>query len=72
MTSFCWNIDDEPIEIIFSLCRNGRWIEREGRRLGIFFDYLDYEDIMIARSELEDLGEAVEGMLLQVLNLQTT
>jgi hypothetical protein len=72
MASFCWNIDDEPIEIIFSLCRNGRWIEREGRRLGIFFDYLDYEDIMIARSELEDLGEAVEGMLLQVLNLQTT
>jgi hypothetical protein len=72
MTSFWWNIDDEPVEIIFSLCRNGRWIEREGRRLGIFFDYLEYEDIMIARSELEDLGEAVEGMLLQVLNLETT
>lgn len=77
MTSFWWNIDDKPIEVIFSLCRNGRWMESQGQRVGIWFDYLDYNDdnlgsIGIGLSELEDLGEDVSTMLLQVLNLETT
>jgi hypothetical protein len=72
MTSFWWNIDDEPVEIIFSLCRNGRWIERKGRRTGIFFDYLDHEDVFLSMPDLEDLGEDVSSMLLQVLDLETT
>jgi len=72
MTSFWWNIDDESVEIIFSLCRNGRWAEWEGERVGIRFDYLEYEDIGIGISDLEDLDEDVSDMLLQVLNLETT
>lgn len=72
MKSFWWNIDGEPVEIIFSLVRNGRWSEWEGRRNGVFFDYLDYEDIPISLPELEDLGEDVSQMLLQVLNLEVT
>jgi len=72
MKSFWWNIGGEPVEIIFSLVRNGRWIESEGQRIGVFFDYLDYESIAIALFELEDLGEDVSQMLLQVLNLETT
>lgn len=72
MSSFWWTVDGEPVEIVFSLVRNGRWSEWEGRRVGIFFDYLDYEGISIALPELEDLGEDVSQMLLQVLNLETT
>lgn len=69
MSSFWWNIDGEPVEIVFSLCKNGRWMSSGS---GIFFDYLEHEDIAIANSELEDLGEDVSQMLLQVLNLETT
>jgi len=78
MSSFWWNIydnpNDEPIEIVFSLCRNGRWMEDNGNRIGIWFDYLEYNrdelgSIAIGLSELEDLGEDVTNMLLQVLNL---
>lgn len=72
MSSFGWIVDGEPIEIVFSLVRNGRWSEWEGRRGGIFFDYLDHEDICISLPELEDLGEDVSQMLLQVLNLDAT
>lgn len=72
MASFWWNIDGEPVEIIFSLCRGGQWRERNGQGLGIFFDYLDYEDVAIGVTELEDLGEDVSNMLLQVLNLEAT
>lgn len=60
MTGFFWSIDGEPIEIVFSLCRNGRWGEWQGRRVGVWFDYLDYNNdnlgsISIGLSELEDL-----------------
>lgn len=72
MTSFWWNIDGEPVEIIFSLCRNGRWMESNGRRVGIWFDYLDHEGIDIGMTDLEDLGQDVQDMLLQVLNLEST
>ena len=72
MTSFWWSIDGEPVEIIFSLCRNGRWMEWQGRQVGVRFDYLDHEDIAIGLSELEDLGEDVQDMLLQVLDLEAT
>lgn len=72
MVSFWWNINDQPVEIIFSLCRNGRWSEWQGRRVGVRFDYLEHEGISIAMPDLEDLGEDVSNMLLQVLNLETT
>lgn len=72
MSSFWWNVEGELIEIIFSLVRNGRWAEWQGQRGGIFFDYLEYEDIPISFPELEDLGEETQQMLLQVLNLETT
>jgi hypothetical protein len=77
MSSFSWIIDGEPVEIVFSLVRNGRWMEWQGERVGVRFDYLDYNNdnlgsIAIALSELEDLGEDVSQMLLQVLNLETT
>jgi hypothetical protein len=77
MSSFTWIIDGEPVEIIFSLVRNGRWSEWQGRRVGVFFDYLDYNNdnlgsISISLPELEDLGEDVSQMLLQVLNLEAT
>ena len=77
MSSFWWAVDNKPIEIIFSLCRNGRWMEYEGKRVGVRFHYLEHNDvdqwgIDIGLSELEDLGENVANMLLQVLNLETT
>jgi hypothetical protein len=72
MKSFWWNIGGEPVEIIFSLVRNGRWMESSGRRVGIWFDYLDYENIDMGLTDLEDLGEDVSQMLLQVLNLEAT
>jgi len=77
MSSFSWIIDGEPVEIVFSLVRNGRWMEWQGERVGVRFDYLDYNNdnlgsISISFSELEDLGEDVSQMLLQVLNLETT
>jgi hypothetical protein len=77
MKSFWWNIGGEPVEIIFSLVRNGRWAEWQGRRVGVRFEYLDYNDdnlgsISISLPDLEDLGEDVSQMLLQVLNLEAT
>ena len=72
MSSFTWIIDGTPVEIVFSLVRNGRWMEWQDTRVGVRFDYLDYEGIAIGLSELEDLGEDVSQMLLQVLNLETT
>lgn len=77
MKSFWWNNYGDMIEIIFSLCRNGRWVEYQGRRVAIRFDYLDYNDddlgsVCIGLSELEDMGEEVAQMLLQVLDLETT
>ena len=77
MSSFTWIIDGESVEIVFSLVRNGRWMEWQGERVGVRFDYLDYNNdnlgsISISFSELEDLGEDVSQMLLQVLNLETT
>ncbi len=39
---------------------------------GIFFDYLEHESIAIGVTDLEDLGEDVSQMLLQVLNLEAT
>ena len=77
MSSFWWNVDGEPVEIIFSLVRNGRWAEYQGERVGVRFDYLDYNNddlgsISIGLSELEDLGEDVSQMLLQVLDLEAT
>lgn len=74
MSSFWWNIDGEPVEITFSLVRNGRWMigPRTGQRVGIRFDYLDYEGVDIGLVDLEDLGEDVQGMLLQVLDLEAS
>ncbi len=69
MSSFWWNIDGKPVEIIFSLCKNGRWMSNGA---GIFFDYLEHESIAIGVTDLEDLGEDVSQMLLQVLNLEAT
>ncbi len=71
MKSFWWNIDGEPVEIIFSLVRNGRWAEYEGERVGVRFDYLDHESVGIALADLEEMPE-VHQMLLQVLNLEAT
>jgi hypothetical protein len=74
MSGFSWIIDGEIVEIIFSLVRNGRWMigPRTGQRVGVRFDYLEYEGIAIGLSELEDLGDDVSQMLLQVLNLEST
>lgn len=77
MSSFWWDIYGELVEIVFSLCRNGRWAEYQGKRVGVRFDYLDHNDedlgsICIGLSELEDLGKEVSQMLLQSLDLEAT
>lgn len=59
--------DGEKIEIFFSECRNGRWISE--KKLCIRFDYLDYYDLLVCRTDVE---RDVWRMLLQVLDLKAT
>lgn len=78
MGSFKWEVDGELIEIVFSLIRNGRWVDpdSEGRRDMIAFDYLDYEDIYVTLADLDvddnEYDRDLWDMLLQVTNLDAS
>jgi hypothetical protein len=73
LRGFKWEVDGVFIEIIFNLCRNGKWMEspRNRRRVGILFDYLDHEGIALEFSDMENLSEDARQKLLQVLGLES-
>lgn len=80
MGGFHWFFDDleESIEIVYSLCQDGEWITdpSTNSNIAVRFTYLDYEDLMIVFSDLEELdeglGQDIQQQLLQSLNLEAT
>lgn len=66
----------EPVEVITSLCKNGRYAEWQGQRVGIRFEYPPInDDICIGFSEFdefgEELGQEIRLALEQQLNLNS-
>lgn len=77
MGSFKWEVDGEWIEIVFSLIRNGQWLDPEGEYRGaIMFDYLDHEAIVVSLNDLDvddnEYDRDLWNMLLQVTNLDAS
>jgi hypothetical protein len=75
-SSFSWIVDGEKVEIIFSFCRNGQWIDDENEYYylhhfysDIEFNHLDYKLIVTANeiNEYWDVDDA--AMLIKSLNL---
>lgn len=74
MSDFAWLVDGEWVNIVFSLIRNGRWLNDD--KDAILFDYLDHEMIMVGLAELDieenEYDRDLWDMLLQVTNLKAS
>lgn len=81
ISSFGWTQDGEEINILVSLCRNGKYaIASNNLIVGIRFDYPPVTDesdeaILVGFPDLEDMGEfgrEIREALEQQLNLDAT
>lgn len=82
ISTFRWaQQDGQEVNIVISLCRNGRYaIASDNSIVGIFFDYPPAteesdEDILVGFPDLEDMGELgqeIRDALEQQLNLNAT
>jgi hypothetical protein len=81
ISSFGWTQDGEEINVLISLCRNGKYaIASNSLIVGIRFDYPPVTDeseepILVGFPDLEEIGELgqeIRGALEQQLNLDAT
>ena len=81
LSSFGWRQNGEEINVLVSLCRNGKYaIASNNLLVGIRFDYPPVTDesdepILVGFPDLEDMGELgqeIRGALEQQLNLDAT
>jgi hypothetical protein len=81
ISSFGWTQDDEEINVLISLCKNGRYaIARDNSVVGIRFEYPPVTDesdepILVGFPDLDEMGEfgqEIRDALEQQLNLNAT
>lgn len=76
ISRFGWIHDGKKVDIFVSLCTEGRYLESDGERLAITFEYPPIDDeIYIGLTDLEDMGELgqeIRDALEQQLNLGAT
>jgi len=81
ISRFGWTQNGEEINVIISLCKNGRYaIASSGNIVGVCFDYPPVTDesdeaILVGFPDLEEMGELgqeIRDALEQQLNLNAT